>query len=66
VLRLLRVDPLRVEREERVLRALRSLRVIGTLPEPVRVEPPWVLVLAVVAGLAAGWLPGAAMPQTLQ
>ncbi len=64
--RLLRVDPERVLRVERVLR---WLRVIGSLPEPVRVEPVPVRELAVVpvvAGAAAAAGEAAAMPHTLQ
>jgi hypothetical protein len=59
-----RIDPDRVLRVERVLR---WLRVIGSLPDPVRVEPLAVRVLAVVAGaVAAAGAPASAMPQTLQ
>jgi hypothetical protein len=60
-----RIDPERVLRVDRVLR---WLRVIGSLPDPVRVEPLLVRVLAVVAGDAAAKAAGApsAMPQTLQ
>jgi hypothetical protein len=70
--RLLLVRPLRIEPERvlRVERELRWLRVIGVLPEPVRVDPVAVRLLAVVAVVAApgaGFAPGAAaMPQTLQ
>jgi hypothetical protein len=62
--RLLRLEPDRVLRVERVLR---WLRVRGTLPEPVRVEPVPVRVLDVVAVALAPAAPaGAAIPHTLQ
>jgi hypothetical protein len=64
------VRPVRSEPERvlRVERVLRWLRVSGSLPEPVRVEPVPVRVLAVAAGAEAGVAAGAAaaMPQTLQ
>jgi hypothetical protein len=49
-LRPVRIEPVRALRVER---ELRWLRVIGTLPDPVRVEPVPVRVLAVAAGAAA-------------
>jgi hypothetical protein len=61
-----RIEPDRVLLVERVLR---WLRVIGSLPEPVRVELLLVRVLAVVAGAAGAETSGAAaaaIPQTLQ
>lgn len=65
-MRPLRIDP---ERVLRVLRVLRWLRVIGTLPDPVRVDPVLVLVLppvVAVVAVAPFAVAGPAMPHTLQ